>query len=180
MRGAERAEEGGEMLKLIMPAEQDREAVLSFYREIRRSGGVCIGMQHSEDYDRWLAGMRDRAAGTNLPAGYVRENFYLCYEGDRLVGVFSLKLTLTEYLLNYGGHVGYAIRPSCRNRGLATRMLRQGLSIAGSLGLPRVLCICNCGNYASEKVIRRNGGVLEDERYDPEEQVTVRRFWIRL
>ena len=27
---------------------------------------------------------------------------------------------------------------------------------------------------------QKNGGVLEDERYDPEEAVTVRRYWIDL
>ena len=50
----------------------------------------------------------------------MRENFYLCYEETRLVGVFSLKFELTEFLLNYGGHIGYAACLSERNRGLAT------------------------------------------------------------
>ncbi|MEI3082814.1 MAG: hypothetical protein V8S85_02100 [Oscillospiraceae bacterium] len=31
-------------------------------------------------------------------------------------------------------------------------------------------------NAASETVILKYGGVLEDERYDPEEAVTVRRY----
>ena len=39
------------------------------------------------------------------------------------MGVFSLKFELTEFLLNYGGHIGYAARPSERNRGLATQTL---------------------------------------------------------
>ena len=46
--------------------------------------------------------MQNRHTGKNLPEGYVRENFYLCYEGKRLIGVFSLKFELTEFLLNYG------------------------------------------------------------------------------
>ena len=49
--------------------------------------------------------MRNRAAGENLPEGYVRENFYLVYECPVLVGVFSLKFELTQYLLDFGGHV---------------------------------------------------------------------------
>ena len=43
-----------------------------------------------------------------------------------------------------------------------------------------MLCICAADNAASETVILKNGGVLEDERYDPEEAVTVRRYWIVL
>lgn len=124
--------------------------------------------------------MRNRHTGENLPAGYVRENFYLCYENDRLIGVFSLKFELTDYLLNFGGHTGYAVRPSERNRGLATQILRQGLSLAAQFCFDGVLCVCDADNAASETVILKNGGVLEDERYDPEEAVTVRRYWIDL
>ena len=168
------------MLKLVLPTEENRSYVLAFYDDIEKSGGACIGMGNYKNYDQWLTGMQNRHTGKNLPEGYVRENFYLCYEGTRLVGVFSLKFELTEYLLNYGGHVGYATRPADRGRGLATQMLRQGLELAGEFGFDRILCICDDDNYASEKVILKNGGVLENELYDPEEAVTVKRFWITL
>lgn len=168
------------MLKLVLPTEENRADVLAFYNEIEESGGACIGMGNYKNYDQWLTGMQNRHTGRNLPEGYVRENFYLCYEGTRLVGVFSLKFELTEYLLNYGGHVGYATRPADRGRGLATQMLRQGLVLAKEFGFDRILCICDNDNYASEKVILKNGGVFENELYDPEEAVTVKRFWIAL
>ena len=45
---------------------------------------------------------------------YMCENFYLCYDGDEMVGVYSLKFELTPYLLHYGGHVGYAVVPDKR------------------------------------------------------------------
>lgn len=47
--------------------------------------------------------MNNRISVKNLSAGYVRENFYLCYDGDDMVGVFNLKFELTEFLLNFGG-----------------------------------------------------------------------------
>lgn len=124
--------------------------------------------------------MKNRHIGKNLPEGYVRENFYLCYEGKNLIGVFSLKFELTEFLMNYGGHIGYATRLSERNRGLATQMLKQGLELAKKFNLERILCVCDNDNYASEKVILKNGGVFENELYDPDENVTVKRFWIQL
>ena len=120
--------------------------------------------------------MQNRHTGENLPEGYVRENFYLCYEGERLIGVFSLKFELTEFLLNFGGHVGYATRSSDRNRGLATQMLKQGIDLAKQFGFDRILCICDSDNYASEKVILKNDGRFENELYDPEEAVAVKRF----
>jgi len=124
--------------------------------------------------------MRNRHTGKDLPEGYVREDFYLCYDNDRLIGVFSLKFELTDYLLNYGGHIGYAVRPTERKRGFATEMLRKGLDIARRHGFEKILCICNEDNYASEKVILKNGGILENTLFDPEEKVFVRRYWIAL
>ena len=88
------------------------------------------------------------------------------------------KFELTEFLLNYGGHIGYATRPSERNRGLASQMLKQGLELAKEFGFDRILCVCDNDNYASEKVILKNGGTFENELYDPYEDVTVKRFWI--
>lgn len=166
------------MLKFILPTEQNREDVLSFYEEIEKSGGECIGIGNYKDYSLWLSGMQNRHSGKELPEGYVREDFYLCYEGKRLAGVFSLKFELTEFLRNYGGHIGYAVRPSDRNRGLATQMLRQGLKLAKGFGFERILCVCDNDNDASEKVILKNDGIFENELYDPNEEVTVKRFWI--
>lgn len=168
------------MLEFRLPGEADREEVLAFYQEFEESGGTCIGFGGWRDYDRWLQGMKNRHAGKDLPEGYVREDFYLCREDGALVGVFSLKFELTDYLLTFGGHVGYAVRPSRRREGIAGRMLARGKEIARDLGFSRLLCVCDEDNAPSEKVILKNGGVREDTRFDPEERVTVKRYWIGL
>ena len=59
-------------------------------------------------------------------------------------------------------------------------MLKQGLEIAKSLGLDRVLCVCDEDNLASERVIQKNGGAFENKLYDPYEAVFVKRYWIEL
>lgn len=64
--------------------------------------------------------------------------------------------------------------------GLATDILRQGLAMARDLGFERILAVCDDDNLPSEKVILRCGDQLEDRRYDPEEQVWVKRYWISL
>ncbi len=168
------------MLKFVLPTEENAEDVLSFYSAIEKIGGECIGIAGYKNYEKWLIGMQNRHKGENLPEGYVRENFYLCYENNRLIGVFSLKFELTDFLLKYGGHIGYAVLPALRNRGLATQILKQGLAIAKDFGFDKILCICDNDNYASEKVILKNGGIFENELYDPDEKVTVKRFWINL
>lgn len=168
------------MLRFVFPSESNREDVLYFYAAFEKNGGQCIGCKYGKDYALWLTDMQNRRAGKNLPQGYVQENFYLCYSGEEMVGVCSLKLELTEYLLQYGGHVGYAVHPALQNRGYGTEILAQTLRIARELGFHRLLCVCDEDNYASEKIILKKGGVLENTLYDPEEAVTVKRYWIDL
>lgn len=168
------------MITFTLPTEINSADVLSFYSEFDKEHETCIGYGSYQDFDVWLIGMRNRHTGSDLPAGYVRENFYLCYDGNEMVGVFSLKFELTEFLLNYGGHIGYAVRPSKRNRGLATQILKQGLEISKQFGFRRILCICDDGNHASERVILKNGGVFENRLYDSDEGVFVKRYWINL
>ena len=166
------------MITFSLPTEHSRDDVLSFYSEFEKAGETCIGYGGFKGFDAWLTGMNNRHTGTDLPDGYVRENFYLCYSGDEMVGVFSLKFELTEFLLNYGGHIGYAVRPTKRNLGLATRLLKQGLELSRDLGFRRVLCVCDEDNHPSERVILKNGGILENTLYDPDEKVFVKRYWI--
>lgn len=168
------------MIDFILPAEKNREDVLSFYSEFESNGETCIGCGGFKNYDNWLVNMHNRHTGKNLPDGFVRENFYLCYENGKMIGVFNLKFELTEFLLNFGGHIGYAVRPTERNRGLATQMLSKGIELSREFGLKRVLCVCDDDNIASETVIIKNGGVFENEMFDPAEKVTVKRYWIEL
>ena len=59
-------------------------------------------------------------------------------------------------------------------------ILRQGLEIARNFGFTKILAVCDEDNFPSEKVILKNGGVLENTRYDAEENVNVKRYWIAL
>ncbi len=93
-------------------------------------------------------------------------------DGGEVVGRISLRHELTPWLLEVGGHIGYAVRPSARRRGHATRALALMLPIAAGHGLDRVLVTCDVDNEGSRRVLEANGGVLEDVRG------TKRRYWI--
>ena len=166
------------MIKFILPEKENEKDVIDFYDEFKNNNDTCIGYNNYSNYKEWLQEMQNRKNNVNLKKGYVKENFYLCYENDVLVGVFSLKFELTDYLLNYGGHIGYAVRPTMRNRGIATRILSQGIDIAIGLGINKLLLVCDEDNYASEKVILNNDGKFENKLFDEEEQVYVKRYWI--
>ena len=60
------------MLAFVLPTEQNRSDVLSFYSEIENSGGACIGIGNYRDYALWLNGMQNRRTGEKLPNGFER------------------------------------------------------------------------------------------------------------
>jgi predicted acetyltransferase len=92
--------------------------------------------------------------------------------GDEFLGRIDVRHRLTPALLQVGGHIGYAVRPSGRRQGHATAMLREALVVARVLGLERVLITCDGDNVGSRRVIEANGGELEDQRGQK------LRFWI--
>lgn len=93
--------------------------------------------------------------------------------GEReFVGYLALRHSLTPWLLEQGGHIGYAVRPSRRREGHASRALVLALGEAAALGLDRVLLTADEDNVASWRVIEAAGGVYEDSRKG------MRRYWV--
>jgi predicted acetyltransferase len=79
--------------------------------------------------------------------------------------------------MDFGGHIGYGVRPVHRRRGYATEMLRQALVIARAEGVDRILVTCDDDNTASSVIIERTGGVLDDIRRSPD-GAQKRRYWL--
>jgi len=85
-------------------------------------------------------------------------------DGTDYLGRISIRHRLTPNLLEWGGHIGYDVRPSARRQGHATAMLAAVRPVAARLGIDPALVTCDLDNTGSRKVIEANGGVLEDQR----------------
>jgi predicted acetyltransferase len=111
-----------------------------------------------------------------VPEDRVHSDYYWITDGEgadeEMVGFLALRHALTPALLEEGGHIGFAVRPSRRGQGHASRALGLAVRRAAALGLDRVLLTCDEANVASARTIERNGGVLEDTRN------RTRRYWI--
>lgn len=103
-------------------------------------------------------------------------------EGKEFLGSVSVRHSLTPMLEQWGGHIGYAVRPSAWGRGHASAMLAGMLDhVRENLPLERVTLTANLNNPASIRVIEKNGGVLRDKVPHPWiEGDTGRRYWIDL
>lgn len=83
-------------------------------------------------------------------------------QADEYLGRVRINLQLNNELLDFGGHIGYDIRPSARKKGHATALLHDALLVARDLGIANALLTCAPDNVASRRVIELNGGILVD------------------
>jgi predicted acetyltransferase len=172
-----------EKVQLIDPTEGMREAYLDFLQDFEYSGEKEIhgmGGNAKEDFEAFVRELREKAMGIDLADGLVAASTYWLVSGDRVIGTCNLRHRLTEALLDFGGHVGYSVRPSERRKGYATLMLKLVLEKARQLGIRRALITCDRDNIASGRVIQNNGGVLGSESHSPQSGRIARRYWIEL
>jgi len=102
--------------------------------------------------------------------------YFLMDEDKKIYGAIDIRHELNDYLLQYGGHIGYGIRPSQRRKGYASQMLTLALPIVKELGISKALITCDKNNTGSAKTIMNNGGILENEVINGDE--ITQRYWI--
>jgi predicted acetyltransferase len=91
----------------------------------------------------------------------VPQTTYWATVDGSVVGHIGLRHRLNAELAEFGGHIGYTVRPAYRGRGLAREMLRQVLGTAKAREIGRLLLTCAPDNIASNRTIKANGGVLD-------------------
>ncbi|NGO48381.1 GNAT family N-acetyltransferase [Streptomyces ureilyticus] len=146
----------------------------SFGDTLKRELAVYGDSWHEPDgFARYVAAVREEELEEGRrPDGFVPGSWYWYVDGETYLGRIQVRHRLTPHLRDYGGHIGYGVRPAARRNGHATAMLRGVLPYARALGLERVLVTCDTTNVGSRKVIEANGGEFEDERGGK------LRFWI--
>ncbi|TDM07936.1 GNAT family N-acetyltransferase [Macrococcus lamae] len=125
------------------------------------------------DFDRFLDALDFRESGND----WVKNTTLFLFVDGVIVGAGNIRHTLTEDLLNTGGHIGYGVGQSFRKQGYATEILKRCLEFLKQLSVERALVTCDEENIGSAQVILNNGGV-EDQSYLQESGVKSRRFWI--
>lgn len=85
------------------------------------------------------------------------------YEDSTPVGYGKIRHFLTERLMEAGGNMGYAIRPSARGRGLGKKLLELLIDQSGKLGVNKILLTIHENNVPSIRVALGCGGVMEKQ-----------------
>jgi predicted acetyltransferase len=171
-------------LDLVEPTEALERTFCSYVAEFveRKEKLIPFPLGYETlDFGAMVRRLRDDAKGIDLPEGYVpASSFWLVESGQTLVGVAHLRHRLTPLLAQEGGHIGYSVRPSRRNQGLATVLLGMTLQRAKAMGLSEILVTCDKVNVASAKVIQKNGGRLDSEVQRRDGGGLTQRYWLKL
>ena len=157
-------------MRIIEPDERFRVSFLEAWDEFDAEdgrGAECTGAfgftRRQCDSVAGLAAMcaRRRLDKTDPPEGFVPATMLWAVDGDRWLGRVSVRHELNDHLIRFGGHIGYAVRPSARRRGIATTLLRVGLGMLNGIGVGEALILCAEDNEGSRRVIETAGGELE-------------------
>ncbi|GAU79631.1 GNAT family N-acetyltransferase [Fusibacter sp. 3D3] len=142
----------------------------------------CEGERFDTLQARWQSDTTDAVRAS----GFVPSTLYFLEdENHKLIGAIHFRHELNDHLMQHGGHIGYGVRASERQKGLAGMMLKQMLDQIRTTEpqLKRVLLTCDDLNEASAKTIESNGGIFENkvsEKKSDGEVIWVRRYWISL
>ena len=109
------------------------------------------------------------------------KTFLLIRENDnRIVGTINVRWDLNEKMLQFGGHIGYGIRPTERRKGYNKINLYLGIIEAKKVGLDRVMLDCDADNIGSDKTLQALGGTLERTEVDPSNGVLTKVYWFNV
>lgn len=152
-------------IRLVRPTAALKDQALAYRQAHFDCGETVINgselLDKTESYEEWLQSVTANAnPETVSPDWVVTDTFFAVDAAGMIVGIIDLRHTLNDFLKDFG-NCGYSVRPTERNRGYATEMLRQVLEIARAAGLAELHLSVERDNAPSVRTILKNGGVFE-------------------
>jgi predicted acetyltransferase len=155
--------ENMDKIKLTIPSQEMKPAVMDFLREFLDNGEKEIpgsrDLPKHDSYISWLGSLNAMDPSSIPSITY----FAFRQPENKLVGVVDIRHYLTEDAM-HEGHISFSIRPLERKRGAGTELLRLALDRARELGVIEVVIACRKDNKQAKKVIRRSGL----EKFEPD------------
>lgn len=149
------------MIKLEKPSKEYFKQIIELKynflsnNELRIQGSASL--DRYDDLNEWLQSINDIEQGKNK--NIVQTTYYLILDDNQVVGTICFRHYLTEELKEFGGHIGYSIKPSARRKGFAKEALRLIIELHKDK-YDEILIMCEDDNIASNRTIIANGGVL--------------------
>jgi predicted acetyltransferase len=173
-------------LKFITPNRDIFSDYISALREgmeLHALPEECI-QSYENNFDVWWDETCNIKVPVRMPNGELRQKvpetiLWLVRDKD-FIGRVGIRHTLNENLKQFGGHIGYAVRPKERQKGYGKMLLAEGLRFAQSIGIKEALLTCNSNNITSIKIIESFKGQLQDSLPIEGKDYVQYRYWIKL
>ena len=154
-----------------VPGESRKEDAIAYINEFYEYGSEINGSgdlhRFLEHYEDWLVKLEKDSR--RIPDGNrVSSRTYFLVRGcdSHIVGLINIRLVLNERLKEYGGHIGFGIRPTERGKGYNKTNLHLGLKVCQEHGIDTVLMDADVQNPASWRTMEALGGRKNREFYD--------------
>lgn len=93
-----------------------------------------------KDFTAYITWLSDLEKGVNLPEGWVPETTRWLINGQKEIAGFArLRHSLTPFLEEAIGHIGYDVPPSQRRKGYGRCCLQVAINIAKNIGFRKKL-----------------------------------------
>ncbi|MHA6484110.1 GNAT family N-acetyltransferase [Paenibacillus sp. strain BS8-2] len=151
-------------IELIALSENDDIEMYEMIKEIGLGeNGFTTNFQDNnfEEFKASLPRLVEISKGINLSEGYVPQTIFWMIVNDRPVAYGKLRHRLNDRLQEYGGHIGYIVRPSERGKGYGKIFLSELIKVSREIGIVELLITCDETNIRSRKVVESNNGKLE-------------------
>jgi predicted acetyltransferase len=169
-----------ERLALVRPSLELFPSYLELIEEMASLGEKIWGHrlpEPAESADAFVARILRRETA---PESAIPESVFWATLDEQVVGRIALRHRLDEKTSEFGGHIGYEVRPSRRRQGIATEMLRKLLATERARQIGRLLLTCSPENTASRRTIETNGGVFAARVFSVEAQRETCHYWIEI
>lgn len=160
------------------PSEVSPKQIQDYKNEFIVNNEIIQGAANMRalSISEWVQFAENTKYKESVTPGFVTAHTFFALDNDKIVGIINARHELNDYLLNFGGHIGYSVRKSERRKGYAKSMLSYTVDFLFSLGIEKVLITCDKKNIASKRTIESCGGILENEVIE-ESRITLR-YWI--
>lgn len=130
------------------------------------------------DYEEWLVEL-ERKRLLFVKWVSASETYFLIRKSDdKLIRMIDIRLDLADSLREFGGHIGYGIRPLERRKGYNKINLYLCPLRCREVGFDKVMLGCHFDNLGSDKTIKALGGVVERHGIDSSNGKKINIYWI--
>lgn len=150
-----------------MEREKDAiEFIQEFYEYQSETHGVGGLSHYLDNYGEWLEKLENDYCTVPSEERVPARTYFFVRESDhKIIGMSNIRLALNNSLREYGGHIGYSIRPTERGKGYNNIHLYLGLKVCDEHEIDEVFMDADLNNPASWKTMEHFGGKRKREYY---------------